>query len=80
MSAFSKVFNKKPTYKTLATVWRQREKPMALSIIFTTYTSLVFKNSSERKPLYYAKIILKKGQVFKCWKDSGVKVWLRHFK
>ena len=48
MSAFSKVFNKKPIYKTLATVWRQREKPMALSIIFTTYTSLVFKNSSER--------------------------------
>ena len=32
------------------------------------------------KPLHYTKLVLKKRQMFKFWKDSGVKVWQSYFK
>ena len=37
---------------------------MALSIIFITYTRNCLKDCSVNKPLYYAKLVLKKKQVF----------------
>ena len=50
---------------------------MAISIIFTTYTRNGLKNCGEKEPLHYAKLVLKKRQVFqvlkRLWRKSLTK-------
>ena len=77
MSVFSNVFYKKPIVRISNHYLTATQETwladlqllrnffyMALSIIFITYTRNCLKDCSVNKPLYYAKLVLKKKQVF----------------
>ena len=58
---FLKVFNKKPIYKKATALW-----PSPLFLLHTH--EMVSKNCSVNKPLYYAKLLFEKRQVFQVLK------------